>query len=449
MTKPDHHHLAAERLAEAKKRVAAQNDPALALFFDALFAGADADDLLVADGEALAKIAGAAKSVLDGHAAGAIDVRLLPGPDPREPQDMLVAVNDDRPFLFDTALRAAAAFGGRIRAAFHPVVTHKGVSTSVIVLLLDVVATREELTEGLRKAFGQGMLAVRDWKKMLGRLKAARDELAAHPPPAADVAEDLAFLDWLGDNNFTFLGARDYELTRDGGAARLDPIDVSGIGVLADADERVLRKASEPRELSREVHEFLDEPEALIVTKSSSIAQVHRRVHMDYVGVKVFAAGKFIGEHRFVGLFTSGAYSLNPRHIPLLRKKIAAVTARAGLAPASHDGKALAHILDSFPRDGLFQISDDELYAIAMGVLRLGGRPKVRLFLRFDRFDRFVSALLFAPRDHVNLVVRARIHAILAQALNGRTSASDVAIDETELVRTKRSRPGTMVLSKQ
>ncbi len=104
MTKPDHHHLAAERLVEARKRVAAQNDRALALFFDALFAGADADDLLIADGEALARIAGAAKNVLDGHAAGAIDVRLLPGPDSHEPQDMLVAVNDDRPFLFDTAL---------------------------------------------------------------------------------------------------------------------------------------------------------------------------------------------------------------------------------------------------------------------------------------------------------------------------------------------------------
>ncbi len=305
----------------------------------------------------------------------------------------------------------------------------------MIVLLLDVVSAREELTEGMRKAFAQGMLAVRDWKKMLQRLKVARDELAAHPPPGKDVSEDLAFLDWLGDNNFTFLGARDYELASEGEAARLEPVDISGIGVLADADERVLRKPSEPRELSREVRAFLDEPDALIVTKSSSLAQVHRRVHMDYVGVKIFAAGKFIGEHRFVGLFTSGAYSINPRTIPLLRKKIAAVTARAGLAPASHDGKALAHILDSFPRDELFQISEDELYAIAMGVLRLGGRPKVRLFLRFDRFDRFVSALLFAPRDHVNPVVRARIHVLLAQALNGRTSASDVAIDETELVR--------------
>ncbi len=172
--------------------------------------------------------------------------------------------------------------------------------------------------------------------------------------------------------------------------------------------ERVLRRPTEPRTLSREVLEFLNEPEALIIAKSSALSLVHRRVHMDYVGVKTFDAnGRFTGEHRFVGLFTSGAYSLNPRQIPLLRRKIAAVTARAGLAPASHDGKALAHILDTFPRDELFQISEDELYAIAMGIMRLGGRPKVRLFLRFDRFDRFASALLFAPRDHLNAGARA------------------------------------------
>ena len=431
MTKPDHHGHAEERLAQARREIAHTGD--LATFFDALFAGADDEDILIS--ESLVKIAAAAKNVLDSHRVGEIDVVLLPGPDPKEPQDMLVAVNDDRPFLFDSALRAAAAGGGRVRAAFHPIVLHQGRLISVIVLLLDVVATRDELIATMRGAFAQGALAVRDWKKMLTHLKAVRDELAAHPPAGRNLSEDLAFLDWLADNNFTFLGARDYRLVKDG-TVRLDPVDVSGLGVLADAGARVLRKASEPRELSQDVQDFLDEPEPLIVTKSSTLSQVHRRVHMDYVGIKTFdAEGRFTGEHRFVGLFTSGAYSLNPRQIPLLRQKIAAVTARAGLIPNSHDGKALAHILDTFPRDELFQVSDSELYAIAMGILRLGGRPKIRLFLRFDRFDRFVSALLFAPRDHVNPAVRARIHALLARALNGRASASDVAIDETSLVR--------------
>ena len=198
----------------------------------------------------------------------------------------------------------------------------------------------------------------------------------------------------------------------------------------------MIRKAAERPALSAAVRAFLDEPEALIITKSISRSFVHRRTHMDYIGVKIFTpSGEFAGEHRFVGLFTSSAYSLSPRAIPLLRQKVAAVMARAGLSPTSHDGKALAHILDTFPRDELFQISQDELFETAIGILQLGGRPKVKLFLRYDRFDRFVSALLFAPRDHITQDVGERIHVILARAMGGRTSASTPAIDDSALVR--------------
>ncbi len=436
MTGSNTQDLAAQRLDEARRIAAAAPDGAtLAPFLGALFDGADADDIMMWDAAALAKIAAAAKGELDRHKSSQIDVRILPGPDASEPEDMLIAINYDRPFLFDSALRAAAAHGARIRAAFHPIVTHGGARVSVIVLMLDVVADKDKLVDGMQRTFAQGQLAVRDWQPMQARLKKARDELAAHPPKGIDVSEDLAFLDWLGDNHFTFLGARDYRLAQDGEGTSLAPLDETGLGILSDADARVLRKASDPAALSREVLDYLAQPEPLIVTKSSSMSLVHRRVHMDYIGVKIFDDKGLTGEHRFVGLFTSGAYSRNPRQIPLLRRKIAAVTARAGLAPASHDGKALAHILDTFPRDELFQISDDELFTIAMGIMRLGGRPKVRLFLRFDRFDRFVSALVFAPRDNMTAEARGRIHDILARALNGRTSASDVAIDETPLVR--------------
>ena len=103
------------------------------------------------------------------------------------------------------------------------------------------------------------------------------------------------------------------------------------------------------------------------------------------------------------------------------------MTARAGLDPRSHDGKALAHILDTYPRDELFQVSENELADTALGITRLAGLPRVKLFLRFDRFDRFASALLFAPRDHMTAQGRERIHQILATALNGRTSAAEVA----------------------
>jgi glutamate dehydrogenase len=439
MTKSDTSDAALQRLAEARALIAGKAD--LAAFFDALFAGGDADDILMWDAPALAKIAATAKGLLDQHEFGQIYVKLYPGPDPKEPEDMLVACNDDRPFLFDSALRAATAAGARIRAAFHPVVVQDDNPTSVIVLMLDVVGNRDALVTGALRAFGHGILAVRDWQAMLERLKEARDELAARPPKNKDVSEELAFLDWLADNHFTFLGARDYRLNAEDEIDRLKALDITGLGILADAGERVLGRPSGPKspqspQLVREVADYLHGPEALIVTKSTSRSLVHRRVHMDYIGVKIFDdKGALTGEHRFVGLFTSRAYSLSPREIPLLRKKIAAVLAKAGLSPTSHDGKALAHILETYPRDELFQISEDELYAIAMGILRLDGRPKVRLFLRFDRFDRFVSALLFAPRERMNAEIRERIHALLAKALNGRTSASDVAIDESGLAR--------------
>src|SRR5579871_4538611 len=174
------------------------------------------------------------------------------------------------------------------------------------------------------------------------------------------------------------------------------------------------------------------------LTPSSSQKQerslVHRRVHMDCIGVKLFERdGALRGERRFVGLFTSSAYGRRPSEIPLLRLKVSHILQRAGFAPDSHDGKALAHILDTYPREELFQANEDEIFDTAIGILRLGERPKVRVFLRFDRFDRFVSALVYVPRDRYDDRVGRKIHGILAHAFNGRMSASSPVMDESHL----------------
>src|SRR5215475_1284822 len=359
-----------------KEARALLKDEAEQIFFDALFAGAAGEDITRSSPQGLAALARQAWDEAKKHKAGDIQIALLPGNDIQDPESVMVAVNDDRPFLFDSALAAVIAAGARVRAAFHPILDIGGKPTSVIVLVLDAVLgepSQTALVDNLSLSFVQGRDAVRDWKAMLARLKEARAGLAAQPPRGADIAEDLAFLDWLGDNHFTFLGARDYALAPDGDYGRVDPVGGSGLGALSDEEARVIRQSAERPALTREVRAYLDQPEALIVTKSNARSLVHRRAHMDYVGVKTFdAEGRFSGERRFVGLFTSGVYNLSPREIPLLRKKCAAVMARAGLAPASHDGKALAHIIDSFPRDELFQISEDELFETAMGILRLG-----------------------------------------------------------------------------
>jgi glutamate dehydrogenase len=428
-------------LAEAAH--ALKDDADLLAFFTALTGNADPGDITRLTSAELASFARLVFARAKTHKQGETALALF---DPHEAdtayghaETVLVAVNDDMPFLFDSAVAEISAEGHRLKAVFHPIVTMGGRKTSVIVLVLESVIGEERraaLLEGAQAVFAQVRVAVRDWLGMQDGLKDAISTLKARPPHGAseELPESIAFLEWLGDNHFTFLGCRDYRYSEEDGA--IEPIEESGLGVLADIQARVLRSAAARVQLTPQVRDFLNQPNPLIITKSNEKSLVHRRVYMDYIGVKMFGSGgKLAGERRFVGLFTSSAYSSRPADIPLLRLKVKNVLARAGFPPASHDGKSLAHILDSFPRDELFQISEDELLATALGILRLGERPKVRAFLRFDRFDRFVSALVYVPRDRYDGKVREKIHAILAKAFNGRLSASTPVLDDSVLAR--------------
>ncbi|MGZ5930798.1 MAG: NAD-glutamate dehydrogenase [Rhizomicrobium sp.] len=432
---------AEERLKAARKL---SGDPALTTLFDVLYAHAAPDDVNRYEPQSLSALAKLVLARISARKKGESEVWLFTPRDEdpayAENDTLLVAINDDMPFLFDSLIAEVTATGGRLRAVFHPIVHRDGQAVSVIVLVLEPVvseAGRRAMVHGAKATFAQVRVAVRDWRPMLVRGREAIEQLKAHPPkvPAEELNENIAFLEWLGDNHFTFLGARDYRFDPKGEGA-LEPIADSGLGVLADSEARVIRRGPDRAAITPQVRAFLTQPSPLIITKSNERSLVHRRVHMDYVGIKTFDKdGKLTGERRFVGLFTSGAYSRRPSDIPLLRRKVADVVARAGLPPSSHDGKALSHILDTYPRDELFQISEDELFATAQGILRLGERPTVRVFLRFDRFDRFVSALVFVPRDRYDTHARERIHHILAQAFDGRMSSSTPTIDESVLAR--------------
>ncbi|MDE3114288.1 MAG: NAD-glutamate dehydrogenase, partial [Pseudomonadota bacterium] len=445
---------AARRMAEGAALLKS-SPPATAEFYRTLYRDATTEDLARYDAASLAGLASEVFARSATRKPGEPLIELFSfkaeGHDLTRNETVLLAVNDDMPFLFDSLIGEMSAQGARIRALFHPIVAVSrdaagtrgrgtAIRESVIVLVMAPVAGKERqkaLLTGARTVFSQVRLAVRDWRKMQTHLAETIDRLKQFPPPvsAEEMNESLAFLTWLGDNHFTFLGCRDYAYSEDNGG-RLDPVDDSGRGVLSDVEARVLRRDRAPGTLSEEAHDFLTHPSPLIITKSNERSLVHRRVHMDYVGVKTFdAVGKLTGERRFVGLFTSGAYSRRPSEIPLLRRKVNRVRERAGLPPDSHDGKALAHILDAYPRDELFQVSEDELFTTAMGILRLGERPKVRVFPRCDRFDRFVSALVYVPRDRYDTEVRETIHAILAKAFDGRMSAATPTIDESVLAR--------------
>ena len=270
---------------------------------------------------------------------------------------------------------------------------------------------------------------------MTARVAAVIAELKANPPPlpVAEIAEAIQFLDWLVANNFTFLGIRNYRFTA--GEERIEPVLESGLGVLGP------RAVPEPRwdqplVVTPQIRALLDEPTLLIVTKSAVRSRVHRRVYMDYVGVKRFDAdGKLIGEFRIVGLFTSTAYTRSTRSIPYLRRKVAAVVARSGFDLDGHSGKALVNVLESYPRDELFQVGEDTLYHFALAVLQLDERPRVRVLPRRDRFDRFMSILVYVPRERYGSTVRKTIGDYLAGAYNGRVSAFHPFFPEGPLVR--------------
>src|SRR5262249_810977 len=222
-----------------------------------------------------------------------------------------------------------------------------------------------------------------DWRAMQARVGEVIADLKTNPPPlpVGEIAETVQFLDWLLANNFTFLGVRSSVLTANGG--EIAPLYETGLGVLRERDMRELRRERDVIVGTPEIRKVLDEPRLLMVTKAAARARVPRRVYMDYIGVKRFDRdGTLIGEFRIIGLFPSTAYTRSTRSIPYLRRKVDAILTRAGFDPDGHSGKALVNVLETFPRDELFQIDEDLLYRFALLMLELDERPRVRVLAR-------------------------------------------------------------------
>ncbi|MFB9069195.1 NAD-glutamate dehydrogenase [Pseudofulvimonas gallinarii] len=367
------------------------------------------------------------------------------------PHTVIQIVNDDMPFLVDSVGMAIAAHGAVAHTLIHPVVLASrdpgghllalgsGVSESVIHVEIDrqpEVEQLRRLKETLERALVDVRLSVTDWAAMRQRIVELSSGLSGEPGPAGadEVAEIRAFLDWVGDDHFTFLGYREYEVASVDGDEVLRAIPGTGLGILrGDIVGATPRSISS---LAANDAETEGANRVLIITKTNARATVHRVGNMDYIGLLRFdAQGKVVGERRFIGLFTSGAYMRRPQDVPLVRTKVAEVMQRSGLRPDSHSGKALKHILETLPRDELFQCSTDELYSIATGILGLHERSRTRLFLRRDRFGRFFSALAFIPRDRFNTGVRERIEAMLLQALQGQTIDTQVQVGDSTLAR--------------
>ncbi|ADZ68589.1 NAD-glutamate dehydrogenase [Polymorphum gilvum] len=370
-------------------------------------------------------------------------------------------VNDNMPFLVDSVLDELQDSGLDVHLVLHPIYeverdgdgrlrssrTARGTAAAgarreslihIHVARIDTEEAMDALRGRLDQVLKDVRAAVSDWHPMRARFEAAIQTYRNSPPPLAvdELGEAIQFLDWMADNNFIFLGMREY--TFDGGVEEgdLSHLQGTGLGLLADPSVRVLRRGSEFVLVTPEIRDFLKKPEPLIIAKANVKSRVHRRVHMDYVGVKLFdEEGTLTGELRIVGLFTAVAYTETTGSIPYLRRKVATVLAKAGYDPDSHSGRALMNVMESYPRDELFQVDVDTLYHFALAILQLDERPRIRVLARRDKFDRYVSILCFVPRDRYTTDVRLRIGAHFAEAFDGRVSAWYVSYPEGPLAR--------------
>ena len=441
--------LIAAALARGFSALAAETPSGVAArsFLEQVAADAAPEDM---QGLTLADLAAAAASLwgfAERRHPDAHDVRLVlaKGADgKRLARDLLEIVGPDMPFLVDSVMGEIAAQGFEVLAMTHPIVDVRRDADgargdegevrreSLIQVHLKPVARgrRDGLIMGVKETLGDVRMAVRDYKPMNARMRACAGALAAAAVKADPdlIAESVAFLRWLADDHFVFLGARSYDYARDGAGelAAEEPVirEEQNLGILRDPLRAVLRRANEPLVLSPAARATLEQVDPLIVAKSNLRSRVHRRIVMDYIGVKRFSEdGAVIGEDRFVGLFTADAYDQMVRDVPLLRRKVEAVIERAGFAEGGHSDKRFRNLVETYPRDELFQIDEDDLLRISLGVMHLYDRPKTRLFIRRDRFDRFVSILVFVPRDRYNSALREKIGEALRAAYGGRLSA--------------------------
>jgi glutamate dehydrogenase len=367
-------------------------------------------------------------------------------------------VNDDMPFLVDSTKMEINRQGYGIHLMIHPVIKVRrdpegrlvevlsrdstdddAISESVIHVEVDR-QTEPKVLENLRghleRVLGDVRAAVDDWPQMRERVRGIVSELDEDAPPVDEdeLNEARAFLEWIHDGNFTFLGYREYDLRAQDGEDVLRAVPESGLGVLREASSGSVSHSF--ARLPPEAKKLARAPHLLNLTKANSRSTVHRPSYLDYVGVKKFdAEGEVTGERRFLGLYTFSAYSASALEIPLVRRKVKGVLERAGFPEGSHYEKDLMEALETYPRDELFQISEDELFEIAMGILHLQERQRVRLFVRRDTYGRFFSCLVYVPRERYNTDIRQRMQDILQRAFNGENAEFNVRLSESVLAR--------------
>ena len=370
-------------------------------------------------------------------------------------------VNQDMPFLVDSISSELSRFKADVHVVIHPILHVERGKNGRITALREPGeeddGTRTEswmhvqiseqprslhkdIQEGIERTLNAVKTSVEDWPALRARCQDLIQELrqdGALPVPKEEVAEAASFLDWVDDNNYTFLGYREY-VYGSKGEAFATPVAESGLGILRDPRASVFSGLRMAERIPPHIRDVIKQPVLLRITKANRRSRVHRPVYMDTIAIKSFdAQGNVKGERFFVGLFTSSAYSASPPDIPVLRQKVDYAFEQAGFQPASHNGKVLRHILETYPRDELFQMTREELYDIALGVLHLQERQRIAVFVRRDPFERFVVCMVYVPRERLDTSLRRHFQQILVETFAGRASEYYTRVSDAPLARVR------------
>ncbi len=458
--------------ADLESRLNASRAKLAGMYVEQCFRRVPIEDLVVEAPSTLATIAIRQLEFLSRRQTGEMLLRVFNPTTRKEGWEsshtIIEMVNEDMPFLVDTAALMLSEMGLGIHLIVHPVIrvgrdkkgnlttlypkkSRQGEAESVIQFHVDRRTEKEalaELEQRLVNAFDDVYKAVADWRLMES---AAVDAEKAMPDWAPRVDGDWmrecrTFMQWLLDDHFIFLGVRDYKIARGRKNYELQLVTGSGLGILREDSKTVKTR---PLTSLAEVARKGGQKSPLIITKTNARSTVHRAGYLDYIGVLRFdAKGRTIGERRFLGLFTSTAYYLNALDTPLIRVRARNVLRESGLVAGSHAWKSMVHILETLPRDELFQASSAELLETALGILNLQERQRVRLFIRRERYGRFYSCLVYIPREQFNTENREAIQKILRRALKGGQLDYTVRVSQSRLARLQvvvRPKPGAQI----
>ena len=373
---------------------------------------------------------------------------------------VIEVITDDAPFLVDSMRLIMSRMGfsshliihmGGIRLTRGPdhevtaILHRRGEITPDVILEAPIFMeidrqtdprVLEELQRNLERALSENHAVVDDWPAMRESVQAIIMELRDAPTALdpAEVEETTLFLKWIEDHHFTFLGVRDYELIQNADETILQSIPDTGLGVLRarlnqSSSHNISAMTPEARELSLS-------SQILIMSKTNTRSTVHRDAYTDYIGIKRFNhQGQVIGERRIIGLYTSAAYNTSPKHIPFLRHKVASIMRNSLLNARSHAAKVLLNILETFPRDDLIQASEEELLEMSMDIFHMQERRRIRLFARMDIYHRFVSCLVYVPKDRFTTELRKAMEDVLRASFNAEDISFSTYFSESVLAR--------------